>query len=203
MSTWTHVRGYLCVDPFGATQAQSRYILETVLAHLPKVPGSEGPMDIHIVQRAGHDTWTSHDEFGQWIPGADHEMQSQYFLVVEGDLRDTVFAGTKKAFLKWLCRLAKRVWITEVLVSVTGESWDGSMAIDDPEPFQQMFEDFSWTQIREGQEHPEPNWCEFLRWERAKDSSYPITLMYKYYTDTETDNEMWRREEYHRRKRNG
>lgn len=199
MSFWTHIRGYICVEPFGQTQAQSRYILETVLSHLPEVPGSEGPMDVHIVQRAGYDTWTSHDEFGQWIPNADHKMQSQYFLVVEGDLRDVVFAGTKKAFLKWLCRLAKRVWVTEILVTINGEFWDGSMLISDSEPFRKMFEDYSWTQRREGQEHPEPNWTEFLHWERANGTDYPMTLMYKYYVDSDIDEEIWRREQYHRK----
>ena len=64
MSWWTHIRGMITVSPMGRTQAEKRYILETVLEHLPRVTGSEGDMDVHIVQRSGYNLSSSHDEFG-------------------------------------------------------------------------------------------------------------------------------------------
>ena len=41
MSWWTYVHGTIVVSPMGRTQAEKRYILDTVLEHLPVVSGSE------------------------------------------------------------------------------------------------------------------------------------------------------------------
>lgn len=49
----------------GRTQAEMRYILETVLSHLPPVTGSEENMKVHIVQKSGFNYNSSADEFGQ------------------------------------------------------------------------------------------------------------------------------------------
>lgn len=51
MSSWTYVSGLIKVSPVGRTQAEKRYTLETVLAHLPAVSGSEGYMDVYIIQK--------------------------------------------------------------------------------------------------------------------------------------------------------
>ena len=48
MSCWTTVRGTLGVIPMGETDPHRRYVLETVLAHLPVVTGSEGDMNVYI-----------------------------------------------------------------------------------------------------------------------------------------------------------
>ena len=37
MSYWTYVNGTVIVSPMGRTQAEKRYILDTVLSHLPRV----------------------------------------------------------------------------------------------------------------------------------------------------------------------
>lgn len=121
MSYWTHIVGTITVSPMGRTQAEKRYILETVLDHLPRVTGSERDMNIHIVQKAGFDSASSCDEFGMvtnnlkdsygdrsrrrgWL-----HTQNEYILVVEGNFRDRFFNDTYREFIKWLCRLAKRV----------------------------------------------------------------------------------------------
>ena len=52
MSYWTYITGVIEVCPMGRTQPEKRYILDTVLEHLPKVTGSERNMSIHIVQKA-------------------------------------------------------------------------------------------------------------------------------------------------------
>ena len=64
MSWWTHVMGTIEVDVRGRTQAEIRYILETVLDHLPRVTGSEGDMNVYITQEAGCNRSSSLDEFG-------------------------------------------------------------------------------------------------------------------------------------------
>ena len=51
MSYWTYVNGNIIVSPMGRTQAEKRYILETVLDHLPLVTGSEKNMNVYIIQK--------------------------------------------------------------------------------------------------------------------------------------------------------
>ena len=36
MSNWTHITGVITVEPMGRCQAEARYILDMVLAHLPR-----------------------------------------------------------------------------------------------------------------------------------------------------------------------
>lgn len=193
MSSWTYVRGFIEVCPMGRTQAEVRYILDTVLSHLPLVTGSERDMSVHVVQKSGHNESCSHNEFGQWIPGEWHEVQRHYILVVEGSLRDRVLDQTKREFLKWICRLAKRVFVNDILVRISG--FDGTIVIDDEKPFYDMFEDISWIAREKGEDHA-VNWCEYLMWDRAKNSDYPLKLACKYVDDPENDAELQRRIEY-------
>ena len=39
MSWWTYIHGTIVVSPTGRTQAEKRYVLDTVLDHLPRVTG--------------------------------------------------------------------------------------------------------------------------------------------------------------------
>ena len=64
MSYWTYVNGTITVNPMGRTQAEKRYILETVLNHLPIVSGSERDMDTYIIQKNGTNSSCSCDEYG-------------------------------------------------------------------------------------------------------------------------------------------
>lgn len=204
MSQWSYIRGTITVEPMGRTQPERRYILDTVLDHLPRVTGSEHDMDVYVVQKSGHNWSSSCDEFGMNTnnlvttygtksPRGWLEAQSQYILAVDGSLRDRTFAETKKEFLKWLCRLAKRVWVREVLVSI--ESYDGEMLIRDDEKFQAMLEDPSWCKTNKDKE---PAWYEYLMWDRAAGTDLPLMLAYKYYADPEVDAEVERRMKYGR-----
>ena len=174
MSYWTHIRGLITVSPIGRTQAEKRFVLETVLNHLPIVSGSEGDMTVHIIQRSGYDTSVSCDEFGERTNnlidldgyksrhGGMMRLQDNYFLVVEGDLRDCPFKEGLKTFNAWLCRLAKRVMVMEINVRITG-NWfllghDNTYNITDAEPYYQMFEDPSGL-VDDGQPISF-NWCE-------------------------------------------
>ena len=207
MSYWTYVHGTVTVQPLGRTQAEKRYILDTVLSHLPKITGSEKDMNVYVIQKNGYNSSSSHDEFGQWSNLGNgkyehsFETQDEYILVVDGSLRDRVFEETYREFMKWLCRLAKRVMVEDVLVEVKG--YDKSTVIRNTEiqrkkyswckVFDGMFEDPSWCN-KDG----EPNWCEYLLWDRAKNSDYPMLLGYKYFADEENDKEVERRMQYER-----
>lgn len=203
MSAWTYITGAITVYPFGRTQPEKRYILDTVLEHLPRVSGSEEDMYVHVIQNAGYTESCSHNEFGEWTNNRRWDdrrrMQSYYTIVLQGSLRDCYFEDTLKELNKWLNRLAKRVDVNDILVKLTGRSevdhMEKSLIISDPKPYLEMGEWPSWLDKKSG---GEPNWCEYLIWDRAKDSDYPAVLAYKYFNDPENDAEVERRLKYAR-----
>ena len=117
MSSWTYVRGLIEVGVPGRTQAEKDYILQTVIDHLPKVTGSEVDMSIYTIRANGHDSWSNHDELDHlnW----DFKTQSQYFLVLDGSLRDRHYEETFKELNKFLNRLSKRLLVVSMQVQVS------------------------------------------------------------------------------------
>lgn len=201
MSSWTYITGVITVFPMGRTQPEKRYILDTILEHMPRVSGSEEDMHVHVVQKAGHDSSCSHNEFGEPVwksrSWADRrtETQSKYLVIIEGALRDRYFEETLRELNKWLNRLAKRAGIEEILVKLSGydSGWQWrELVISDAKPYEQMAEWPSWSDKSDG----EPAWCEYLMWESAKDSWYPMLLQYKYVNDPDNDAEVERREKW-------
>lgn len=206
MSTWSYINGQITVSPMGRTQAEKRYILETVLNHLPIVSGSERDMETYIIQKRGTNVSSSHDEYGNMTNNlidrygyhSRHDgwlrVQSEYIVVVNASLRDREFDETYRAFVKWLCRFAKRVSFENVLVKIN-DYYKSAIISDDrnpDSPFYKMNEDPSWCKESNG----EPAWVEHLMWDRAKNSDYPILLEYKYYNNPENDAEAERRINY-------
>ena len=122
MSYWTYITGTITVSPIGCTQAQKKYILDTVLAHLPIVSGSEKDMDVYVIQKNGHNSSCSCDEFGErtnnltdWYGDRTRSRgmlctQDEYILVVDAALRDREFDETYREFIKWLVRLGKDIF---------------------------------------------------------------------------------------------
>lgn len=170
MSNWTRVSGMIYVSPMGRTQAEKRYVLDTVLEHLPIVDGSEGSMGIYVVQPKGYNSSSSVDEFGfdtnnltDWYGEKSScgwlRCQSTYILVLDGSLRDREFDQTYRELQKFLCRLAKRVSVDKIMVQVSG--WDKSVMIDDSKAYDEMFEYPSWSIANDD---GTPNWCEYLMW---------------------------------------
>lgn len=215
MSDWTYITGTITASPIGRTQAEKRYILDTVLAHLPIVSGSEKDMNVYVIQKNGHNSSCSCDEFGErtnnltdWYGNRTRSRgmlhtQDEYILVVDAALRDREFDQTYREFMKWLVRLGKRVMIDNILVKING--YDKSTIIKDycvqnekysyQNVFLNLFEDTSWVK-KDG----EVNWCEYMLYPRAKDSDYPMMLAYKYFNDEENDKEVERRMKYERGK---
>ena len=114
MSSWTYVQGFIELDVPGRTQAEKNYILQTVIDHLPKVTGSEKPMNIYTIQTAGYDSWQNFDEFYNRVE--DFRTQSRYFLVLDGNLRSRYYEDTFKELNKFLNRLGKRLMVDLVYV---------------------------------------------------------------------------------------
>ena len=216
MSNWTYVRGTVVVSPMGRTQAEKRYILDTVLDHLPVVTGSERDMNVYVIQKAGHNSSSSHDEFGEitnnlvdrygdksykrgWL-----RTQDYYILVIDGSLRDREFDQTFREFQKWLCRLAKRIDVTDVMVEI--KAYGKSTLVRNPRiekervwntVYGQMFEEPTWMQDKKSGTG-EPNWCEYLMWDHMKGHEYPMMLAYKYYNSPENDKEVERRMKWYK-----
>ena len=197
MSYWTYVNGVITVEPLGRTQLEKRYILDTVLNHLPKVTGSEQGMHIHVVQKSGYNYSSSCNEFGVYIPGEKYREQTEYMIVIEGKLRDRWFEETLKELNNWLNRLAKRVGVCDILVSLRGFDYVKSkkIIISDPKPYSQMEEYPSWSY---GNTNGEPCWAEYLMWDSCRSSEYPMKLEYKYFDNPDNDAEVERRMKYER-----
>ena len=215
MSYWTYITGTITVSPIGRTQAQKRYILDTVLAHLPIVSGSERDMNVYVIQKNGHNSSSSCDEFGErtnnltdWHGNKTRSRgwlytQDEYILVVDAALRDREFNQTYREFIKWLVRLGKRVMIENILVKISG--YDKFTIIKEKKKknekyswqnvFNNLFENSSWMN-----DDGEVNWCEYMLYPRAKDSDYPMMLAYKYFNDKENDKEVEKRMKYERGK---
>ena len=179
MSQWTHVLGTIKVHPMGRTQAEMTYILTTVIEHLPVVTGSESDMEVIINTEPGHDSCCSVDELGFQTNNLRDEFgrrnkrhgwlwtQECYLLTVIGHLRDRSFEETYRSFIKWLCRLAKRVRVAKILVEVK-EDYGKSVIIqeDFPSIYFDMFEVPNWGQSKK----ESSNWCEYLMWEETYDT---------------------------------
>lgn len=173
MSSWTYINGTIRVSPMGRTQEEKRFILETVLNHLPLVTGSEKDMDIYIIQKNGHNQSSSHDEFGKSTNNLiDYygdkssngvlKIQNSYILVVNGSFRDRKFKDTLKEFNKFLCRLAKRVGVEDVMVEIKG--YRKSILIrDNNKVYADMFEYPSWSYKTDSS-----NWCERIMWSEER-----------------------------------
>lgn len=169
MSSWTYVNGTINVTPMGRTQAEKRYILDTVLNHLPQVTGSEGDMEIHIIQKSGHNISSSRDEYGDKTnnlidrynnknrKGGWLNLQDEYILVVNGSLRDRELNDTVQEFNQFIWRLAKRIEVEDALVKICG--YDKEKIITNKnDVLRNMFRDPSWM------DKDSTNWCEHLMW---------------------------------------
>ena len=173
MSWWTYVNGLIMVKPAGCTQPEKRYVLETVLAHLPKVTGSEEDMKIHIIQKEGYSGSANFNEFFETVYREDFKTQDCYYLILEGQFRDRMYEQTFRELNKFLNRLAKRVYVDDILIRLTG--WDKEIVISNSDPYQDMYE-YSADSNKD-----EPAWWEYLLWDRdPSGGSYPEKLTHKY-----------------------
>lgn len=204
MSNWVYINGAVDIScRMGNTQPQIEYIIKTVLEHLPNVYGSEGGMEVVPIKKEGYNCSCSVDEFGMstnnlidpygeksnrgWL-----RTQENYVILVYGDLRDAYFETTYKEFQNWICRLSKRLKVNNVTVSI--RDYDREEIITNKNRcYTNMYQDPAYFDP-----DSEPNWCEFMLWDRAKDSQLPMLLQYKYCNDPENDKEVERRKEYYK-----
>ena len=188
MSLWSYIKGYCEVDVIGRTQEEKEYILKTVLNHLPIVQGSEEDMYVHIIKAGGYNSSCNFDEYGKMTnnlktmgygeyyhtkEGYRH-LQSNYYIFIEGHLRDREFSTTYKQFVRWLTRLSKRIQVELVDVVISGD-YNREERICTSE-FNKLYVYPSWLDMNNQYVKPfrgyNYNWCEHLMWGNEEDMSY-------------------------------
>ena len=206
MSFWTYIHGSILVDVPGRSQPEIQYIISSILEHLPRVTGSEGDMEVYLQRRDGHNCSSSCDEYGNrtnnlkdWYGYKSRDgvlsTQSEYIITVRAGLRDRVFKQTRTEFMKWLTRLAKRVWVQDVLVRIESDLGE-SITLNLPDGMYEVFESPSWGRKKFSFDEKEFWWCEHLMWEPAPDSDEPFTHALKYNHDERVKEEFERRQKW-------
>jgi hypothetical protein len=200
MSYWTYINGNIKVDVPGRTQPEIEYILKSIIDHLPIVTGSEHDMDIYLNKVNGINCSSSHDEYemrtnnltdiyGNRNRNGSLNTQSEYLITVDASLRDRMFEETFKEFMKWLCRLSKRISVDSILVKIEGYDELGNKReyiINEgyESPYDDMYEYPSWSN-----KTGEPCWWEHLTWDRYNNWPLPINHVVKYFECEEADKE--------------
>ena len=207
MSDWTYILGTITVVSIGRSSAETKYILESVLDHLPTVTGSEGDMQVHYLPSCYGGIIRNRNEFGQkrkWMHSKEfyetefssrNTFKNQFNVIIEANLRDREFEFTKRELMKWLCRLSKRVLVEDLLVKLS-DQLGRTVILSDPEPFNEMWEQTSWNS--KGRKIA---WWEYLFWEPDPLSDMPLKLVWKYLNDPIINAEMQRRLEWAERMR--
>lgn len=111
MSQWTTVIGTIVVDTYSVSNAESIFIAQTVLDHLPKITGSEGDVQMSVQLVSDCNRSRSRNELDVPHHGSMFRTQSNVIITIYGTLRDMSFESTIKDSLKFLNRLSKRLWV--------------------------------------------------------------------------------------------
>ncbi len=118
-------------------------------------------------------------------------VREDYILTIEAELRDREFSETVREFMNWLCRLSKRVFVTDICVKIH-DKLGKMLSLTDPGPFAEMEEAPSGLKL-----HGESAWWECLLWEKDPFSDRPLWHAYKYGNDPRIREEIERRRRWH------
>lgn len=142
MSRWTFISGVIRVGTPARSTEQAEYIVKTVLNHLPQVTGSERNMCVTITPSAFYSASHDTDEFDEKtdnLKDGDFCIYTDYLLTVEGNLRDRLIQETHREFVRWLCRLSKRLGVDDICVKITDHR-GREMLITDSRGFEVLYE---------------------------------------------------------------
>lgn len=101
MSNWTGIYGVLDVDLRGYAESERDSAIQEIIEDLPKISGSNGECYICINKKASY------------------ENRDSYFLIITGRMRDKILKETRKETEAFLEELSKKLWVNNVLISVT------------------------------------------------------------------------------------
>ena len=158
MSDWAYVIGIVRARVPSRTDAETMYIAQTVVNHLPKISGSEGSAKIHVHLEDGHSGSSNVDEFDQFSDLYDEEeglfrRQNMVLITISGRLRDVEFEDATGGVNKFLCRLAKRLEVDDCSVRVKSCGRD-YVFTNKNAWLEKMYPDYDDEQ-----------WTDYLRWE--------------------------------------
>lgn len=150
MSIWSHVHGVIEVDTCGRTSAEAMYFAQTVVDHLPRIDGSEGPVEYYLNLVNGHNCSGNTDEnfvrsnLGKitWSGYRSFEYQSCVLITMQGDLRDCMFSDALKMTTKALNRLSKHLIVRGCSVTVC--SFDNQFTFANPDWMLHRDDDDGW-----------------------------------------------------------
>ena len=151
MSSWTYVHGMVELDVMASTSAEAIFKAQTIVDHLPRITGSEGPAKWAVVPvtswanvHSGIDELRHRSNLGKRSSWSDYEFerQTRVMLVLQGDLRDRYFEETLYETTKCLSRLAARVRVNHCLVRVS--HWGRTYVFSDPSWVVDQY-DSDWT----------------------------------------------------------
>ena len=196
MITRSTILGTLVVTPIGRTTLEKEYILKTVLSHLPIVNSGGNDMQVYINSCNTNTTICTHNEFGQdcsyqtsKYPDGWMKTTEEFTLTLYGNLKDKTCRETNKDFLKWICRLAKRVMVNSVIVNISDNNSEDNFTYNYTKNTNNCFSDM----FEYSDSESEPNWCDYLLWDKGICTDYPMLLEYKYFNNTKNDKECERR----------
>lgn len=146
MSSWTYVHGMVEIEVPARTTAEAIFKAQTIVDHLPRITGSEGPARWAVAPVQGWLCSSNVDELGhcsnlgrrtryynaaaRWNDYS-FERQTKILLTLDGALRDRYFEQTLYETTKCLARLSSRVWVQHCLVRVS--HWDKAYIFSDPD----------------------------------------------------------------------
>ena len=142
MSWWTYVSGVIRVGTPARTTEQAEYIVKSVLNHQPRMTGSEGDMRIKVVPSLYIRSSQDWDEFGNTMEQLRYEhleIQESYLIILEGNLRDKTVQETYREFIRWLCRLSKRLGVDDICVKISDHVYEEKL-ITNAHSFSEMYE---------------------------------------------------------------
>ena len=161
MSNWTRIHGYINTVALGRNQAESEYILKTVLLHLPKVYNHDNYVTserifetyVHEINYPGG--FRSTDEFGNrsnlgrdsrgYKSGTWFVTPTGFVIGLYGLYRNADKTPVFQSFVQWLCRFSKRVMLSDLYVKI--EDDNSISTISDVTPYHNMYDfENNWVQ---------------------------------------------------------
>lgn len=124
MSMWTYVRGVILVDTWADYTPAALYQAQSVVDHLPRITGSEGPVQFYVTSRRGYNMVRFCDEYDQQSNLGEgrfqdkFKSQSEVLITLCGNLRDRMLPQTLRETTRALTRLASRLDVGTCLVSI-------------------------------------------------------------------------------------
>lgn len=150
MSHWTYVTGIIKVRSPGRFDEETVYMLKSITKKLPIIHGSEGDVAINIVPDLSSKDYELEDERGLsrreaepmfWYQHSKFFSKYTFYLItLSGTLRDRDFDETLMETEKLIFRLAKRVPIEEISVTVRDDFFGKSYTFNDTQPLSVVYE---------------------------------------------------------------